>query len=71
MPSANPMTWDLDSIFPGGSESSEFADFRKLLKDDLDYADKKISELKKEDFQRALAQLGAKLKKQEQDANNA
>jgi len=32
------LTWDLESIFPGGSESSDYADFRKAIKEDLDKA---------------------------------
>ncbi|MFQ6009151.1 MAG: M3 family metallopeptidase, partial [Candidatus Zixiibacteriota bacterium] len=31
-------TWDLDSIFPGGSKSTEFAAFRSKVKKDLDQA---------------------------------
>ncbi|MEW5925311.1 MAG: M3 family oligoendopeptidase [Candidatus Zixiibacteriota bacterium] len=28
-------TWDMDTIFPGGSHSAEYADFRKKIKSDL------------------------------------
>jgi len=28
-------TWDLDSVFPGGSNSTEYAEFRKQIKNDL------------------------------------
>ncbi len=31
----NPLTWDMDSVFPGGSDSKEYAVFREAVKKDL------------------------------------
>jgi len=31
----NKMSWDLDTIFPGGSSSAEFESFRKTIDTDL------------------------------------
>ncbi|WP_044640064.1 M3 family oligoendopeptidase [Risungbinella massiliensis] len=38
-------TWDLDSIFPGGSSSSEFADFLQRCKENIAHFQKQIKEL--------------------------
>ncbi len=38
-------TWDLDSIFPGGSESKEFEAFRKKVKDNLEKAASQLEQL--------------------------
>jgi oligoendopeptidase F len=43
--SHNPLQWDLESIFPGGSKSKEFADFRLKLRADLDSAKKSLAEI--------------------------
>lgn len=43
----NKMTWDLESIFSGGSSSTEFVNFRKALHDDLKYAGEKSENLPK------------------------
>ena len=37
--------WDLESIFPGGSDSKEFAEFQALVKSDLAAARKQIASL--------------------------
>lgn len=37
--------WELESIFPGGSGSVEFVDFRKNIKTDLDQAEKSLQQL--------------------------
>jgi len=37
--------WDLDSVFPGGSESKEFAEFRAKIKSDLDSLKADIAKL--------------------------
>ncbi len=41
----NKLRWDLDSIFPGGSASTEFADFRNALTADLSQAKETLAEL--------------------------
>jgi oligoendopeptidase F len=41
----NKMNWDLESIFPGGSASVEFEDFRKAIVADLEEAGKALSDL--------------------------
>lgn len=41
----NKLRWDMESIFPGGSSSSEFKKFRKDLAADLDKATKEIETL--------------------------
>jgi len=41
-------TWDLESVFPGGSDSDEFAEFRKELKQDLKAATGEIKTLPSE-----------------------
>ncbi|MCK5127846.1 MAG: M3 family oligoendopeptidase [candidate division Zixibacteria bacterium] len=41
----NKMTWDLDSIFPGGSSSSQFAEFRKAIVTDLANLEKTFDSL--------------------------
>lgn len=38
-------TWDIDSIFPGGSKSTEYADFRKKIAADLAAADQSFKKL--------------------------
>lgn len=40
------MRWDLDSIFPGGSRSQEFADFLAKIKSLIDSAEKSLDGLK-------------------------
>ena len=40
-------TWDLESIFPGGSKSKEYADFRKKIAEDLEKAKKALENLPK------------------------
>jgi oligoendopeptidase F len=42
----NAPRWDLDSLFPGGSSSKEFSDFRKKLKNDLDSTQQAIDKVK-------------------------
>jgi len=42
------MTWDLESIFPGGSESKEYAQFRSDIKADLETARADIEKLPKQ-----------------------
>jgi oligoendopeptidase F len=37
--------WDIETIFPGGSKSDEFADFRKKISDDLEKAKKTLEKL--------------------------
>ena len=39
------LRWDLDSIFPGGSDSKEFETFRKAIADDLERAKKALQSL--------------------------
>lgn len=46
--SAKAPRWDLESIFPGGSDSKEFAEFSEQVKQDLAVARKKIETLPKE-----------------------
>jgi len=41
-------TWDLGRFFPGGSSSPEFADFRRLIKQDLAAARKDLQKLPSE-----------------------
>ncbi len=41
------LTWDLESIFPGGSASPEFAKFRKDLAADLESATRDVEALRK------------------------
>jgi oligoendopeptidase F len=38
-------TWEIESIFPGGSKSKEYADFRKKIVDDLERAGKTLESL--------------------------
>jgi oligoendopeptidase F len=39
------LNWDMESIFPGGSTSAEFAEFRQALSIDLDKAEKSLAAL--------------------------
>lgn len=41
----NKLTWDLDSIFPGGSDSTEFGEFKQSLATDIEEAQKAIANL--------------------------
>jgi len=45
MSAENKLTWDMESVFPGGSESQEFTDFRKNIKEDLDKAEITLEKL--------------------------
>lgn len=38
-------TWEIETIFPGGSKSKEFADFRKKIVEDLEAAKKTLDNL--------------------------
>jgi pepF/M3 family oligoendopeptidase len=40
-------TWDIDSIFPGGSKSKEYAEFRKKIREDLESASSALEQLPK------------------------
>jgi len=42
------LNWDLDSIFPGGSTSAEFAEFRQAIKTDLSKAKESYKKLPKQ-----------------------
>ena len=42
---SNKLTWDLESIFPGGSDSKEFEEFRNAIDVDLEKAQKTLEEL--------------------------
>ena len=37
--------WDLESIFPGGSKSKEYTDFRKKIAEDMEKAKKVLEKL--------------------------
>ncbi len=41
-------TWDIESIFPGGSDSEQFADFRKQIAADLKKSQKELESLDKQ-----------------------
>jgi oligoendopeptidase F len=45
---SSPPRWDIESIFPGGSSSPQFAEFRKQIAIDLDKAQKTVSDLPRE-----------------------
>jgi pepF/M3 family oligoendopeptidase len=45
MSADNKLTWELDSIFPGGSDSAEFAEFRQAIATDLEKAQKTLGQL--------------------------
>lgn len=45
MSESNKLKWDLESIFPGGSDSKEFEEFRNGIDVDLDKAQKRLEEL--------------------------
>jgi pepF/M3 family oligoendopeptidase len=45
MSNENKLTWDLQSVFPGGSESTEFADFRKAIRLDIEKAKKTLADM--------------------------
>lgn len=45
MSEPNKMRWDLESIFPGGSGSTEYKEFRKAINVDLTKAQKTLKEL--------------------------
>ena len=51
---ANRLTWDLDSIFPGGSASKEFGAFRGAVKRDLVKAQRMLAGLPKKPGRAAL-----------------
>jgi oligoendopeptidase F len=53
-PRVNKMTWDLESIFPGGSESKQFAAFRARLARDLERAKTEVAKLPRKGDARAL-----------------
>jgi pepF/M3 family oligoendopeptidase len=44
----NKLKWDMESVFPGGSNSVEFADFRKTLATDLEKAEASLGQLPRE-----------------------
>jgi pepF/M3 family oligoendopeptidase len=44
-PTTNAPTWNLEPIFPGGSSSPEFAEFRRRLKQDLAAAGAELAQL--------------------------
>jgi len=41
----NKLRWDLESIFPGGSNSTEFAEFRKGIATDIEKAQKTLADM--------------------------
>ena len=41
----NKMRWELESVFPGGSASTEFAEFRQAIATDLEKAEKSLAKL--------------------------
>jgi len=43
----NAPTWDLETIFPGGSKSKEFEELRKKIAEDLEKAEKSLEGLPK------------------------
>ncbi len=45
MSNDNKLTWDLESIFPGGTDSPEFAEFRKALDTDIVKAGKSLEDI--------------------------
>lgn len=52
-------TWDLESIFPGGSTSPQFADFRRRIADDLKKAEATLTALPKKLDNSSIASWGA------------
>lgn len=51
------LRWELDSIFPGGSGSAEFADFLRSIKQDKEHLQRVLRDLSNEETTRLVAQL--------------
>ena len=63
---SNSLHWDLDSIFPGGSESKEFAEFRQDIKHDLQLIEKSLKKLSGKKDKASFAGWGKFVKKMQE-----